>query len=440
MRGAAAVAGLALLTATGLGVSPAAAATTGPASGNGMSHNPAMSADGRFVAFTSNATNLVGGDTNDQDDVFLRDTQSGTTTRISVSSTGEQGNDGSFDPDVSADGRYVAFVSSAANLVAGDTNNKQDTFVHDTQSGTTTRVNVSTEGRQDSQGSAGASISGNGRFVAFHSVGSYLVAGDTNYLRDVFVRDTQLGTTTRVSVGGAATEANEASALPRISGDGRFVAFTSDASNLVTGDTNGQSDIFLRDTQLKTTTRVNVSSAGGQANDQVIGLGSYERPAISADGRLVAFTSFAGNLVTGDANGQTDAFVRDTKLKTTTRVSVSSSGGQGNSHTANPVFSSTGRFVAFVSGSSTLVAGDTNNVNDVFLRDTQLNTTTRVNVGAGGQQAADNSDYAAVSTDGRFIAFDSLAPGLVAEDTNNQSDVFVRDRQGTTQLVSGSAS
>ena len=254
-----------------------------------------ISANGRYVVFSSSASDLVAGDTNDVYDVFVRDIVAGTTTRVSVDSAGHEGNESSWYGAISTDGRYVAFYSFASNLVAGDTNGQSDVFVRDIVAGTTTRVSISNAGLQADQGGSVPAISADGRYIAFLSYSTNLVAGDTNNAGDIFVRDTVAHTTTRVSLDSAGTQANNSSTdLPSISANGRYVAFLSYASNLVAGDTNGNEDAFVRDTVAGTTTRVNVDSAGTQANDNAF------FPAISADGRYVAFWSWASNLVPND--------------------------------------------------------------------------------------------------------------------------------------------
>src|SRR6266567_3491186 len=233
--------------------------------GNDVSMGSALSADGRFVAFDSAATDLVAGDTNRVSDVFVHDRQTGTTERVSVASDGAQGNGSSgllsfaFPPALSADGRFVAFVSFATNLVASDTNGATDVFVHDRQTGITERVSVASDGTEGNAASAGAALSADGRFVAFHSTATNLVAGDTNGKTDVFIHDRQTGITERVSVASGGTEGNGFSAEPALSADGRFVAFHNTATNLVAGDTNGKTDVFVHDRQTGTTERVSVA-------------------------------------------------------------------------------------------------------------------------------------------------------------------------------------
>jgi hypothetical protein len=335
------------------------------AQGNSWSGYSAISAGGRFVAFTAAATNLVRNDTNGFQDVFVHDRQTHVTRRVSVSSAGAQGNLDSNYAAISADGRFIAFLSAASNLVPGDTNGVEDVFVRDMKLRKTTRVTVSSAGVQ---GDAAAtyvppgSISNDGRFVVFESSATNLVPDDTNAMTDVFVRDRKLKTTRRVSLGPAAAQADSASGAPTISGNGRIVVFYSQATNLVPGDTNGTLDIFTRDRGTNTTRRVSVGSGGAQAN------GFSGDPYASANGRWVAFNSIASNLVPGDTNGVSDVFVRDRKLGKTKRVSVSSSRGQGNGHSPSGIISGDGRFVVFESYATNLVQGDANALKDIFVR------------------------------------------------------------------------
>jgi Tol biopolymer transport system component len=385
----------------------------------------AISADGRFVAFHGFASNLVAGDTNGFQDVFVRDRRNGTTERVSVSSSGAQGDSHSTNASISPDGRFVAFESLATNLVAGDTNGFQDVFVHDRLSGTTERVSVGSGGVQGNNLSYCPSLSGDDRFVAFTSLATNLVAGDTNGVGDVFVYDRQLGTTQRVSVNSSGVQGDISSGYrgSSLSADGRFVAFDSLATNLVAGDGNSAEDVFVHDRQGGTTELVSVAAFGGGGTS---GSGTFFQ--ISADGRFVAFDSGAWNLVVGDTNGAWDVFVRDRQLGTTERVSVDSGGAQGNSGSSYPSISSDGRFVAFMSDASNLVTGDTNGRWDIFVRDLQSGTTERVSVASGGPQGNNYSLVPSLSADGHFVAFSSAASNLVAGDTGGFTDVFVRDR------------
>jgi len=393
--------------------------------GNGQSAGPAISANGRYIAFTSEGTNLVAGDTNDAQDVFVRDRITGATTRVSISTRGTQADSSSFGPAaISASGRYIAFSSSATNLVAGTTGG---VFVRDRVAGTTTLVSVATSGAKAVGGEP--AISADGRYVAFISEASNLVAGDTNERPDVFVRDRISRTTTRATVATDGTQANGDSFGPAaISADGRYVAFGSNASNLVAGDTNERPDVFVRDRVRGTTTRASVATDGTQGS-----LNSLQ-PSISANGRYIAFGSIASNLVAGDTNGIVDVFVRDRVAGTTTRVNISTRGAQ-TAHTDPdtmledselPTISADGRYVAFLSGAGNLVDCDTNGIVDVFVRDRVRGTTTRVSVATRGAQANQRSSEPAISANGRYVAFSSDASNLVRGDTNGSSDVFVR--------------
>jgi hypothetical protein len=397
--------------------------------GNNSALNPVISADGRYVAFDSDATNLIINDTNDDiDDIFIRDLQANTTSLISLNSNGTQGNNASLDPSVSSDGRYVAFQSLASNLAIGDTNATSDIFVRDLQTNTTQRISVDANGTQADNYSNNPSISANGRFVAFYSEASNLVPDDTNDRPDIFVRDLQANTTQRVSVDSNGIQGNDGSfQQPEISADGRYVTFESDATNLVPNDTNDARDIFVRDLQTNTTRRVSVDSNGIQGNS-----GSFF-PVISADGRYVTFESDATNLVADDTNNGisgdiNDIFVYDLQANTTSLVSVSSDGTQGNSNSFSASISADGRYVAFVSTASNLVPDDLNKAGDVFLRDLQTNTTRLISVSSDDAQGDGGSSVdPAISADGRFIAFNSFASNLVPDDTNESRDIFVTD-------------
>jgi len=411
-------------------VAPAAAQVTtrvsvgygGVQATGGSSQLNAISTDGRCVAFHSEATNLVSGDTNGFGDIFVHDRLLGTTEIVSIAPGGALGNGTSTEPDISADGRYVVFHSSASNLVVGDTNGAPDVFVHDRQLGTNERVSVDSSGAQSNGQSLSPCVSGDGRYTAFYSIATNLVAGDTNGIADVFVHDRQLGTTERVSVSIGGAQGNAASFHPRLSYDGRYVAFHSSATNLVAGDVNGFPDVFVRDRQLGTTELVSLSSGGAQGNF------SSNVGGISDDGRYVAFSSGASNLVAGDTNAVNDVFLRDRQAGTTERVSISSGGAQANGSTGSSDISADGRFVAFDGGASNLVPGDTNGDSDVFVRDVQLATTTRASVNTNGGEGNNTSVFATLSGDGHYVAFDSVATNFVDIDNNGFADVFVHDR------------
>jgi Tol biopolymer transport system component len=390
-------------------------------------------------------------------DILAHDRVTGATVLISLSSGGVQGDGDNMFPDISGDGRYVAFQSPATNLVAGDTNvfcqndpdpeldNCGDIFVRDRDTDvdgifdepgavSTVRVSVSSSGTQGNEESHDASISSSGRFVVFTSKASNLVDSDTNGHQDVFLRDrdtdvdgifdeTGAVSTVRVSVRGSSTEGNGDSDLADVSSDGRQVVFSSDATDLVASDTNGQTDVFVRDRQTSTTTRVSVSTSDGvQGNSW-----SYA-PSISSDGgRFVAFVSQASNLegvpnVFCDYDGDTvvddnciDVFVRDRQTSTTTRVSVSTSGDRGNAESLDPAISGDGRFVAFESLASNLVPEDTNGYPDVFVRDRQTPTpsTERVSVGLPVGGIAELPDVSGSSAP-NYVPLAGLAAGALA--------------------------
>jgi Tol biopolymer transport system component len=408
-------------------VTTRASAATGSA--NMASTLCSLSPDGRFVAFASAATNLVASDTNGAPDVFVLDRPTGTIDRASVTSGGIQGIGESLHPAITPDGRYVVFDSYASNLAPGGTSGRSDIYLRDRQAGTTEVVSLSSGGAHGNSDSFRPQVSADGRFVAFESNATNLVTGDTNGVNDVFVRDRQLGTTERVSVASGGGQGDQYSYVASISSDGRYVAFQSFADNLVAGDTNGQMDVFVRDRQAGTTVRASVSSGGVQGNS-----GSYT-PSISANGRYVAFASDSSNLVAGDTNGVGDVFVRDLQGNTTMLASASSSGAIGNGQSLLPSLSSDGRFVTFYSDATNLVGGDGNGFRDVFLRDLRTGTIALVSVdsegvqgnGNSGNQTADETT-SPVSADGRYVAFVSLASNLVLVDTNGAADVFLRDR------------
>jgi len=356
-------------------------------------------------------------------DAFVRDMLDGVTSLVSVSSLGAQGDDLSDPQDISADGRYVAFISRATNLVPNDTNGAQDIFVRDIQDGKTTRVSIATGGTEGNDTSNGVRISDDGRYVAFYSWATNLVAGDTNGQPDVFVHDRQTGTTERVSVATGGEQANDQSRGIAISGDGRYVAFRSWATNLVPGDTNGEPDIFVHDRQTGATERVSVATGGGQSN------GESSQPALSADGRYVAFDSVADNLVPGDSNDVTDVFVHDRQTGVTERVSVSTNDDEGNDASSEASISADGSQVAFDSWASNLVPGDANGALDVFVRDRSTHVTARISINFNdGGDSNDGSYDADISANGRYVVFTSDATNIVYGDNNGLRDVFIHDR------------
>ena len=387
---------------------------------NGNSEEPSISSDGAIVAFISEATNLVPLDTNDVQDVFVHDRDTGITERVSITSAGIQGDDDAFTLSLSSNGSFVAFGSFATNLVGGDTNDVIDVFVHDRDSGTTERVSIASAGTQANDESFSPAISSTGRYVAFRSDATNLVANDTNNNSDIFVRDRTLGVTRRVSVASDGSQANGDSILPAISSDGRFVAFSSEASNLVAGDTNNKADIFVHDRQNDTTVLIVGPAEFNTASGIFI-----VAPSISPDGDFVGFRSNAADLVPGDTNNSFDTFLIDRGTAIAERSSVSTSEVEGNSDSSRPSISSNNRFVIFSSIATNLVSEDTNGFEDVFVRDRDEGRTRRVSLTFDGSEGDNRSFSAVISGDGQYVAFTSLAENLVANDTNGFSDIFV---------------
>lgn len=425
----------------------------------GSSQVSGISADARYVAFISQAPNLVPGDTNlvpgfsgSGLDIFLRDTCTGapvgcmrSTVRVSVANDGSEipfgipilAGQGTMTPDA----RFVVFLTGAA-LVPADIDSNSDVYVRDTCIGagagctpSTILASVAFDNVTPEPGTVLNifGISSTGQFVAFSAFST------SRGQFEVFVRDLQAQTTAVVSLANDGSASSGRSDSPAMSADGRYVSFISSASNLVSNDTNGGADYFVRDTLLNTTTRVSVATDGTEQNTpQGIFSGS-----ISPDGRFAVFQSVATNLVPGDANNDRDVFLRDTCAgapagctPSTTGISVTSTGAQGNTGSdilgfIHPVFSGDGRFVVFQSSASNLVLGDTNNQLDTFVRDTCAGavgctpTTMRVSRTTGGVQGNGTSFQGAISADGRFVAFHSSATNFVAGDTNGTTDVFL---------------
>ncbi len=380
---------------------------------NGGSLEAMIAADGRYVVFTSFASNLIRRDTNRESDVYVRDLRNGTTRRVSVGPHGRQIAESWF-PSISADGRYVAFRSLALlppeqGYVDGSI------YVRDRVAKTTRLVSMSSAGVPANDASVFSLISRDGRVVVFESKATNLVPGDTNGIPDVFLRDLARGTTVRLSVSSTGAQGTGGTTFPQpgfaISGNDRYVAFLAEATNLVRHDTNGVSDVFVRDRVTHTTTRVSVGAGGVQANGATAGGVS-----ISGDGRYVAFASQASNLVPGDTNDVSDVFVRDRVRHTTVRISNAAHGGSG---AYSPAISPDGRIVAYVSENADGLAV-------IVAYDRATGQTRRISVGRNGGVPNLSSELPSISADDRWIAFSSYASNLVAGDTNRTTDVFVR--------------
>jgi Tol biopolymer transport system component len=398
--------------------------------GNGVAlEGTSLSGDGRYLAFASTAPNLVPGDTNGALDVFVFDRSTCAVERVSVTSGAAQANGGSVFPSISRDGRFVAFLSSATNLgPTADTNGAPDVFVRDRMNGVTLLVSSALNGgwgNNSPSESGPLVISGNGQFVAFWSDASNLVAADTNGVTDLFVRDVAGGTTTRVSVATGGVQATGPELVgqvlmnPALSDDGRYVAFSSSKADLVPGDSNGLSDVFRYDRQTGVTVRVSVSSNGSQLPAHSF------RPAMSRDGNLVAFDTTAV-AVAGDSNGSFDVFLRNVVSGTTSLVSLVSHGGITNGHSIMPTLSGDGRYVAFVGYGTNLVVGDNADFSDLYIYDRTTGITRRISASAGGIPGNGNSEAPHLSDDGVFMSFESAATNLGPADPNGfNRDAFV---------------
>ena len=410
------------------GVTTLAASAANGASGASVSEGLSgvfdVSENGRYVAFESDASNLVPGDTNACSDVFVLTVASGTIERVSVDSNGVEANGACVYPSISEDGRLISFTSRASNLAPGDTSTITDIFVHDRQTHDTRLVSVAYDGQhQLSNWSDWSSISADGRFVAFTSDARNMVAGDTNSTFDVFVRDLEGGTTQRASLAYDGGQASEPCSGPAsISGDGRYVAFQA-IGPLVADDTNGVTDVFVRDLAGDTSAiqRVSVTRDGQQST------GGSLLPAISDDGRYVTFVSGA-SLAPEDSNTASDVYVRGLETATLELMSVADDGSQpfGFSH-HRPAISADGRYVAFTSNAA-LVLPDAVYTWDVFVRDRRSGVLERVSAAASGGNPDGESIGSAISSDGRYVAFTSVASDLVGGDINALRDVFIRRR------------
>jgi hypothetical protein len=431
---------------------------------------PSISDDGRYIAFMAPFTfeeiQRASRVTKQYNSVFVRDTVKGTTTLVSVplgSSPLANSVNNTLLIDapnlaISGSGRYVAFASDSPNLVDGDTNDSTDFFVRDLILGTTTRISVDSnenQARYDREptnrlsfAASGVDISQDGRYIAFSSNANNLVSGDTlPESTDIFVRDTIAGTTEVISTrsnGAFSASQFRFATEPAISADGRYVTFIAVGSDFVPGDTNNEPDVFVKDRVTGITTRVSTDSNGNQGIDLInadsLGASAVENPSISADGRYVAFRSSFYNLVANDTNQLNDIFVKDRLTGITTRVSVDSKGNQANGTSYNPDISADGRYVTFASAASNLVDGDVLGAPDVFVHDRLSGTTSRVSVNSQGMQAMDGfggtkSFMPTISGDGRFVAFVSNAANLVNDGFTTSTDqIFLRDTRSGEPL------
>ncbi|MCB8921543.1 MAG: PD40 domain-containing protein [Ardenticatenaceae bacterium] len=427
---------------------------------NGNSSFPALSADGTAVAFASDATNLTADPPSGLRQIFVKDLVSGAVTLASAAADGAAANNHADYPTLDATGRYVAFESQATNLVTGTVNSWMDVFVRDTAVLTTTLISAATDGTPGNAESRNAAMSADGRYIVFQSNANNLIANDFSPFTDIFVRDRDTDEdgifdepgavqVLRLSQNASGTAANDVSTDPAISANGRWIVFTSAATNLVANDINNANDIFLYDRDSDgngiydepgavSVTLISAGMGGAPAN------GFSSLPAISADGSQVAFESFATNLMDGSTTEfRQNIFVRDWQAGVTTLVSQSSAGEEANDWSNAPMLSGNGRFVVFSSPADNLVLADTNFSEDIFVRDRDVDgngvfdeagqtATTRVSVdSSGGQMDTGQAYNGVISGDGTRIAFDSDASDLIANDLNGMSDVFMYQEGGT---------
>lgn len=416
--------------------------STNGASGDNSSYSAIPSADGRFVAFQSYAEDLVANDSNGREDVFIINVTNGAITLVSADISGtNSGNRISFDPRISTDGRFVAFYSESTNLVAGATNPYGDIYLRDTVSGSTRLISVNTNGTGPGNDySSELEMTPDARFIVFTSYSTNLSANDLNgFDQDVFLRDTNSATCEAISLNSAGTgTGNSDSYGPSVSGDGRYVAFQSDATNLGPADANVSTDIFVRDRNLGTNYLCSRATGGGSANGY-----SFD-PLVSSNGAIVLFSSYANDIVTGDTNSYLDIFAYNTTNHTVQLVTVNLSGSGGNNYSYSPRISHDGRYVAFESFASDLVVSDLNGqIEDIFIRDLLLGTTTLISMNCEATSSGNSDSYSpSISADGRYVSFVSVASDLTPGDFSLGYDqVFRHDRQtGLTVLASQNSS
>ena len=399
------------------------------ASGTGPAHGLAMTPDARYVAMVAAASNLVPGDTNGIADIFRVDLSTGLSERMNLGPAGVQSNGQCYFPRISTDGNFVVWNGGANNLVPGDTNGFEDVFLRDVVAGTTELVSVNNSGVQGNFSSQSATITRDGRYVAFWSAADNLWFTDTNGTGDIFLRDRLLNRTLAITILPSGTQANANSAQPFINGLGTKIAFRTTSNNLVAGDTNGVNDIMLADVGTNSVVRI-----GQPAFSQSNGASSW--PTLSENAQFVAFESEASNLVPNDTNGVKDIFVQNLSTGQITRVSVDSSGAQSNGLSETAWISNDGQHVVFSSLATNLVANDTNGHEDVFIHRLATGETSRVStsiapLGNGNQI----SFYPCVSEDGQAAVFGSSASNMITGDSNGTPDVFMRTWPAPPQVV-----
>jgi Tol biopolymer transport system component len=389
---------------------------------NNQSLTGSLSADGRFLVFGSLASNLVPGDNNHTQDIFVRDLETGEVSCASVNSQGDFADGTNMNPAISASGRYVVFSSWADNLDPNDVDGDADIYLHDRWTSETTLVSASIHGTSADEMCSYPSISADGQIISFSTNATNLTTGSGNGSHQIFVLDRNSGQMQVVSRNAMGQLGNRTSLHSQVSPCGQLVAIVSGATNLIPGDTNQNSDVFVVDRQALSVLRVSVDSNGLEANGNSFGI-----PAWSGDSRFVAFESGADNLVIGDSNWSLDIFLYEFASAQVERVSLTNWGGQANSSCQNPKLSNDGRLVVFQSKANNLVSHDSGAIVDIFARDRKTGRTVCLTNQQAGITATENCFNPSISADGQFVTFGSDAGDFVVGDTNGEHDIFRRD-------------
>lgn len=408
------IAGISLrgVSATVPGINDMESVDTSGNKGNNTNHNVAISGDGKYTAFESSASNLVANDTNSSRDIFVRDNANNTTTRVSVSSSGTEGNSDSIEPAISYSGRYVVYASYASNLVSGDTNGRYDIFLYDMQTGATTLISKTTSGTLGNQSSTYPDISADGRYIAFNSFATNLDSSISTWsgYQQVFVVDTTNGILKTVSVNASGSVGNWNSNAPSMSCDGGIIAFDTGATNLFNNDTNGYTDIIIANRVNGSTDLSSITSSGNSDSAS---------PKVSCNGNYVAFGSGATNLISGITNNTQNIFRYSRMDQSTELISISSSGVQANDISQRPSISDDGRYIAFDSNANNLVSNNTNNFSHIYIRDVKTNTTQFGALDSSGNLENKGSFRAILSADGSNIVYISYSSTLVTSPNNS---------------------
>lgn len=392
---------------------------------NWNSSKGSFSPDGTKIVFYSFASNFVENDTNNRVDIFIKDLITGIISRVSTDKDGNEANGNSDSPSFSPDGNKILFTSAATNLVSNSTNDGYAVFIKDIIDNSITMVSTSYNGSHPDADCFNPSFSKDGKKVVFSSNASNLISSDTNGYEDVFVKYLSSGFISRVSTSSTGTQANKYSREASFSPNGENVIFTSEASNLVSDDTNGVNDIFMKNILNQSIIRVSTDSD----DDEVFGSGDEDDEgswgsSFSPDGSKVLFSSQAITLIDNDTNYRIDLFLKDLETGEVTILSTNSSGVQANHDSYEAKFSYDGNKVIFTSAASNLIDGDTNNTYDIYIKDLTSGMFSRVSTNSLGYQSNSFSTEASFSNDGKKIVFTSNASNLVETDTNSRYDIF----------------